>query len=109
MAETFKNAYQDITTSDTAVYTCPGSTTAIVLTLRVSNIDGTNTTFVNSRILDSDTSTDARIAHQIDVPINTSIELAGTSKLELEAGDKLFLQSEADNDLEAFVSILEIT
>ena len=42
MAETFKNAYKDITNSAQTIYTCPGSTTAIVLTLRITNVDGTN-------------------------------------------------------------------
>jgi hypothetical protein len=43
------------------------------------------------------------------VPKATSIELAGVSKLVLENGDDLWLQASADGDLEAFLSILEIT
>jgi len=109
MANTFVNGYHDITTTDSVVYTCPASTTSIVLVVRVSNVDGTNTSYVNARILDSDGSTDASIGKEIDVPAKTTIELAGTSKLVLKAGDKLYLQSQADSDLEAFLSILEIT
>ena len=40
MANTFKNGYLNVTNSAQAAYTCPGSTTAIVLTLRVTNVDG---------------------------------------------------------------------
>ena len=109
MPNAFKNAYHDVTTVDTAVFTCPASTEAIVLVCRVSNVDGTNTAFVNARILDNDGSTDASIGKNIDVPAKATIELAGTSKLVLLAGDKLYLQAQADSDLEAFISILEIT
>ena len=40
MANTFKNAYHDVTTSLADAYTAPGSTTSIVLTLRITNADG---------------------------------------------------------------------
>ncbi len=40
MANTFKNAYHDVTTSLADLYTAPGSTTSIVLTLRITNVDG---------------------------------------------------------------------
>ena len=42
MANTFKNAYHDVTTSLADAYTDPSATTSIVLTLRVTNVDGTN-------------------------------------------------------------------
>lgn len=109
MANTFINAYADVTTTDTAVYTNNSGGKAIVLTCRVTNIDGINDATVNARILDSDNVTDAKIAYLMDVPKATSIELAGVSKLVLENGDDLWLQASADGDLEAFLSILEIT
>ena len=46
----------------------------------------------------------------ITVPADSTLELAGTSKLVLEAGDYIQLQGgAASGDLEAFASILEIT
>ena len=46
----------------------------------------------------------------MSVPADTSLELAGTSKIVLETGDKIDLTGgAASGDLEAFVSILEIT
>ena len=60
MAEVFKNAYQDVTTSTTTdLYTCPGSKVAIVLTLRMTNVDGTNAATVDAKVLDNDGSTNA--------------------------------------------------
>ena len=110
MAETFKNEYQDITNTATTIYTCPASTTAIVLTLRITNIDGTNDDTITADIIDSGGSENARIAYTITVPADSTLELAGTSKLVLEAGDYIQLQGgAASGDLEAFASILEIT
>ena len=110
MAETFKNAYQDITSSAATIYTCPASTTAIVLTLRITNIDGTNDDTITADIIDSGGSANARIAYTVTVPADSTLELAGTSKLVLEAGDYIQLQGAASSgDLEAFASNLEIT
>ena len=43
------------------------------------------------------------------VPADSSLELAGTSKLVLEAGDYIQLTGgAASGDLEAFISVLEM-
>ena len=78
MAETFKNAYKDITSSAQTIYTCPAATTAIVLTLRITNIDGTNDDTITADVIDSDGSTNARIASTLDVPANSKELSAGT-------------------------------
>ena len=109
MAETFKNAYLDVTDSEADFYTCPGSTTAIILTLRMTNVDGTNAATVDAKVLDSDGSTNSMIASTINVPADSTLELAGASKIVLEAGDKIRLTASAASDIEAFASILEIT
>ena len=110
MAEVFKNAYQDVTTSTTTdFYTCPGSKVAIVLTLRTTNVHGTNAGTVDAKVLDSDGSTNSMIASTINVPADSTLELAGASKIVLEAGDKVRLTASAASDIEAFASILEIT
>ena len=109
MAETFKNAYLDVSDSEADFYTCPGSTTAIVLTLRMTNVDGTNAATVDAKVLDSDGSTNSMIASTINVPADSTLELAGASKIVLEAGDKVRLTASAASDIEAFASILEIT
>ena len=109
MANTFKNGYLNVTTSAQAAYTCPGSTTAIVLTLRVTNVDGSSNDTITANVVDA-SSGDAKIAHTMTVPADSSIELAGTSKIVLEAGDKIDLTGgAASGDLEAFVSVLEIS
>ena len=108
MANTFKNAYHDVTTSLADAFTAPGSTTSIVLTLRITNVDGANDATVDARVVDG-SSGDAYLAYTMTVPADSSIELAGTSKIVLKASDVLKLQASTASDLEAFISVLEIT
>ena len=109
MAETFKNAYLDVTNVAQTVYTAPAATTSIVISLRVTNVDGTADDTITADVIDG-TSGNSRIANTMSVPADTSLELAGTSKIVLETGDKIDLTGgAASGDLEAFVSILEIT
>tara|TARA_R100000773_G_C4220424_1_gene119117 strand:+ start:2930 stop:3259 length:330 start_codon:yes stop_codon:yes gene_type:complete len=109
MANTFKNAYLNITNSAQTIYTAPGSTTSIVLTLRITNVDGSSSDTITAEVKDG-SSGDAKIAHTITVPADSSLELAGTSKLVLETGDYIQLTGgAASGDLEAFASVLEIS
>ena len=109
MAETFKNAYLDVTNSAQTVYTAPASTTSIVISLRITNVDGSADDTITADVIDG-TSGNSRIANTMSVPADTSLELAGSSKIVLETGDKIDLTGgAASGDLEAFVSILEIT
>jgi hypothetical protein len=109
MANTFKNAYLDITSSAQTIYTAPASTTSIVLTLRVTNVDGTANDTITADVIDS-SSGNSRIAYTISVPADSSLELAGDSKIVLETGDYIQLTGgSASGDLEAFMSVLEIS
>ena len=109
MPNTFKNAYLDVTNAAQTIYTAPGSTTSIVVTLRVTNVDGAADDTITADVIDG-TSGNSRIAYTLSVPADTTVELAGTSKLVLENGDSIQLQGgAASGDLEAFASILEIT
>ena len=108
MANTFKNAYHDVTTSLTAAYTAPADTTSIVLTCRITNVDGTNDATIDATVTDA-SSGESYIAKTMNVPADSSIELAGVSKIVLETGDILKLKASAASDLEAFISVLQIT
>ena len=109
MANTFKNGYLDITNSAQTIYTNSSGGTAIVLTLRITNVDGSSADTITADVIDG-SSGNARIAFTMTVPADSSIELAGTSKIVLENGDKIDLTGGASSgDLEAFISYLEIT
>ena len=109
MANTFKNGYLDVTNSAQTIYTNSSGGTAIVLTLRITNVDGSSADTITADVIDG-SSGNARIAFTMTVPADSSLELAGTSKIVLENGDKIDLTGGASSgDLEAFISYLEIT
>lgn len=114
MAETFNNANKAVTSSEQTLYTAPNAAStdrAIVLSLRVTNIDGSNDDDVTVTIYESDgTTKKAAIASTIAVPADTSIELAGSSKIVLKNGEVVKITGvAASGDLEAYLSALEIT
>lgn len=109
MAEAFKNAYLDITSSAQTIYTAPASTESVVITLRVTNVDGAADDTITADVVDG-TSGNARIANTLSVPADTTIELAGTSKIILETGDYIQLTGgAASGDLEAYLGVVEIS
>jgi hypothetical protein len=109
MANVFKNAYADGTTSlADLIPALDANHTAIVLLLRATNVDGTNDATVDVRVVDG-SSGDSYIAKTMSVPADTSLDVLGTSKLVLEATDKIQVLASAASDIEFFASYLEIT
>ena len=113
MAEVFNTADIDVTSSEQTLYTAPSGTgdVAIALSLRVTNVDGANDDTVTVTIYESGGSTKkAKIASTMAVPADTSLELAGSSKIVLEASEVIKITGgNASGDLEAYLSVLEIT
>ena len=111
MAETFKNNNGvAVTSTEADLYVCPAATTAVVISVRVTNVDGVSDDTVNVKVTTAADVNMSHLAKEMSVPADTSLELAGTSKIVLEAGEKLRIQgAAASGDLEAFVSVLEIT
>ena len=109
MAYVFKNAYHDGTTSlADLIPALDANHTAIVLMLRATNVDGTNDATVDVRVVDG-SSGDSYLAKTMSVPADTSLDVLGTSKLVLEATDKIQVKASAASDIEFFASYLEIT
>ena len=109
MANVFKNAYHDGTTSlADLIPALDANHEAIVLMLRATNVDGTNDATVDVRVVDG-SSGDSYIAKTMSVPADTSLDVLGTSKLVLEATDKIQVLASATSDIEFFASYLEIT
>ena len=107
MAETFKAVNVALGNSaDAVVYTCPGSTTAIVIHCQVANVDGTNAADLN--IVHNDGSTTAALVSTLSVPADSAVNPIG-GKLVLEAADTLRAWAGAASDLELTLSVLEIT
>ena len=108
MANAFKNAGATMsTTNSTTVYTCPGATTAILHAIYISNIDGTNSVDVTVEATVDGGSTYVKIGNLLPVPARSTLVL--DKPVNLEAADILAVTASAANDLEVFVSVLEVT
>ena len=109
MAETFKNFKLALTDSSATAYTCPSATTAIVLLLQVSNIDGTNEADATVTWTD-DSDSDASTALVSTVPVPAGSALGVLSgKLVLEAGDTIAGLASAASDLVLTGSVVEMS
>jgi hypothetical protein len=108
MANTFKNAATGSNTALTPVYTCPAATTGVVHAIYISNVDGTNDATVNVAVSGSAYFDDRRyLLKTVSVPADSTTVIE--KPINLGAGDKLETQASANDDIEIFVSILEIT
>jgi len=107
VANTFKNAGVQISTSRTTLYTCPSSTQAVIHALYISNVDGTNDVDVDIEVTVDGGSTYRYIGKTIPVPADSTLVL--DKPINLEASDILAITASAASDVEAVCSILEIT
>jgi len=107
VANTFKNAGVQISTSRTTVYTCPSATQAVIHALYISNVDGTNSVDVDIEVTVDGGSTYRYIGKTIPVPADSTLVL--DKPINLEASDILAITASAASDVEAVCSILEIT
>ena len=106
---TYKNARAALTGSYATVYTCPASTTAIVLSAHAANIDGAADVTVSLQWLDSSAANAAtRLGEPITVTVNSSYEALEAPKV-LEAGDAFQAKAGDVSDIELTLAIVEIS
>ena len=108
MAQTFKSAASGSTTSIQTLFTCPVSTTAVVHAMYLSNVDGTNDATISVMVSGSANFDDRRfLLKTVEVPADSTVVIE--KPINLGAGDKLETQASANDDIDVFASILEIT
>jgi hypothetical protein len=108
MANTFKNSRALIQTTTTTAYTCPASTTAIVVGCQVANVSATAEEVSVWWTDDSNADAITRLVEDVIIPAKASLApIAG--KLILEAGDTIACTGQTNNDAEITVSVLEIS
>ena len=108
MANTFKSAVTGSSSTIGAFYTCPAATTAVVHAVYLSNVDGTNDATIDLSISGSANFNDRRyILKTVDVPADSTVVIE--KPINLGAGDKLESQASANEDIDVFASILEMT
>ena len=108
MANTFTSAATGSRTDLLTMYTCPAATTSIIHAIYLSNVDGTNDATVNVAVSGSATFQTRRyLLKTVEVPADSTIVIE--KPINLGAGDKLETQASANDDIDVFASILEIT
>ena len=116
MANTFKlksNANMPATAgTPLTLYTCPGSTTTIVLGLLLCNNDSSQRTVdvkIESDTSDTETNETVFITKDTPVPATSSLEIMSGNKIVLQATDVLKVDSDVAGKIDATLSIMEIT
>ena len=108
MANTFKSAATGSRTDLLTMYTCPVSTTAVVHAVYLSNVDGTNDATINLSVSGSANFQERRyLLKTVDVAADSTVVIE--KPINLGAGDKLETQASANDDIDVFASILEMT
>ena len=110
MANDFKNQGYALTTGGNIVYTAPSGDvldTAIIHSMIISNIDGTNSANVSIKARAKAADTYFHVAKDIPVPAGSSLSIP--KPVDLESGGDIHMTASANGDLEAVLSILEIT
>ena len=116
MANTFKvktNANMPASAgTPLTLYTCPGSTTTIVLGLLLCNNDTSQRTVdvkIESDTNDTETNETVFITKDTPIPATSSLELLAGNKVVLQATDVLKIDSDVAGKIDATLSIMEIT
>lgn len=105
-----KNATQAVTTSAVAIVSnaAASNKTIRVVSLYVSNVDGTNAASVTVSVFNGTTA--RHICNTVSVPADSAISVITREDLVyLNEGDSLRLTASANNDLEAVCSYEEIS
>ena len=114
MANVYTNYKSVLTTNElSTLYTVGSETTAIIKSLRITNIDEENDCKIRAFIVDTD-SVSYTLETNRNIQKGTSEELFNsysfsTSPVVLKESEILKLQAENGGDLHAILSVLEIT
>ena len=109
MANTFKNEVfaggNTAADTDIIVYTCPSSTTTVVIGLSVANL----TTSQITADIKLNAGTTVHLVKNLPIPTASSFEFMAGNKMILQAGDSIIVQSDTANSVDIVMGIMEIT
>ena len=105
MANIYKNAFLDLTTTNTTIYTTPSDSRAIIQNIQVAN-DLSNNINVDVYIHDSSASSNHEIAHDA-LDTKETINLAKGPVI-LEENDYIYAKAGANSSAHLTLAILEI-
>lgn len=105
MANIYKNAFLDLVTDNTTIYTAPSDSRAIIQNIQVAN-DNANNNNVDIYIRDSSSSSDHEICHD-QLATKETVNLAKGPVI-LEENDYIFGKASSNDSARLMLSILEI-
>ena len=116
MANTFKiktNAAMPATAgSPLTLYSCPGSTSTVVLGLLLCNVDTSQRTVdvkIESDTNDTESNETVFLVKDAPVPAGSTLELLAGNKVVLQATDVMKIDCDVAAKIDATLSIMEIT
>jgi hypothetical protein len=119
MANTFKVVSHDVMPASSGtpedLYTCPGSTTTIILGMVLANVHTSQVT-VSVKLVSTTsgggrtaTNTTTFLLKDAPLPVGSSLEILSGNKVVLEAGDKIQIDCSVADKASVTMSIMEIT
>ena len=119
MANTFKVVSHDVMPASSGtpedLYTCPGSTTTIILGMVLANVHTSQVT-VSVKLVSTTsgggrtaTNTTTFLLKDAPLPVGSSLEIFSGKKVVLEASDKIQIDCSVADKASITMSIMEIT
>ena len=119
MANTFKVVSHDVMPASSGtpedLYTCPGSTTTIILGMVLSNVHTSQVTVSVKLVSDTsgggrtETNTTTFLLKDAPLPVGSSLEILSGNKVVLETTDKIQIDCSVADKASVTMSIMEIT
>jgi hypothetical protein len=119
MANTFKVVSHDVMPASSGtpedLYTCPGSTTTIILGMVLSNVHTSQVTVSVKLVSDTSgggrtaTNTTTFLLKDAPLPVGSSLEILAGNKVVLETTDKIQIDCSVADKASVTMSIMEIT
>ena len=119
MANTFKVVSHDVMPASSGtpedLYTCPGSTTTIILGMVLANVHTSQGTVSVKLVSDTsgggrtETNTTTFLLKDAPLPVGSSLEILSGNKVVLETTDKIQIDCSVADKASVTMSIMEIT
>ena len=116
MANTFKLKTNDAMPSSAGtpltLYTCPSSTTCVVIGLTLCNVHTASVTAsvkIESDTSDTETNSNVFVIKDVSIPAGSSLEVLTGGKYVIQATDIIKIDCSVSAKIDATLSILEIT
>jgi len=108
MANTFKlKTKANVGISTQNIYVVPSATTTVVIGITLANVSGAGA--VVGVGITRPSADDVKVLKNVAIPQGSTLEFMGGNKVVLETADTLTVNSDANNSIDAALTIMEIT